>query len=141
MQELITAYNKLKLVKRTLSSVSNFGKEESKKRMALVSHGRIYIVNGRTHQASLPGDPANNLSGKLSKSIESKVLNHKKAIVTAGNGTKEMNYAKYLETGTRNADGSIRMHARNNLSTVLRENEKTLNKKFTKLAKQLFKTT
>lgn len=35
--------------------------------------GRIYIINGRSHQSSAPGQYPANLTGKLMKSIDSKV--------------------------------------------------------------------
>lgn len=76
--------------------------------------GRIYIIRGQRHQASAPGEPPANLTGKLAKSNEYKV---------SGWSTMEVGetapYAGYLEYGTKKGKIKPRPHlivAVNNLA-------------------------
>lgn len=68
--------------------------------------GRIYRWHGTKHQASAAGEAPANRSGTLLNSIQAKT-----------NGTTivfgaDAPYAKYLEMGTKNEDGTNKMAAR-----------------------------
>lgn len=58
--------------------------------------GRIYIIKGRLHQASAPGEAPANLTGKLAKTADYKV----RGTYQCEFGDK-MFYGKFLEEGTR----------------------------------------
>ena len=59
--------------------------------------GRIYIINGRRHQASAPGEAPANLTGSLAKSADYKVTGS--AFMEFG---EREEYGRYLEDGTTN---------------------------------------
>lgn len=77
-------------------------------------NGRIYRIKGRIHQASAPGEAPANLSGKLAKTMGYNVRGSKEMEF----GDKE-EYGKYLELGTKNQDGSIRMKRRPHLEKTV----------------------
>lgn len=58
--------------------------------------GRIYIINGRPHQASAPFESPAELTGKLRRSINFKVSGSRQLRVG-----ETAYYAKWLEEGTR----------------------------------------
>ena len=58
--------------------------------------GRIYRINGRAHQASAPGEPPANLTGRLARSTDFAVHGWRR--MTYGQSAP---YAKFLENGTR----------------------------------------
>jgi len=68
--------------------------EQAKDNMDDYSHGRTYLVNGRVHIVSVPGQTANNLSGDLNETIRYKLDG---GIMEFGAGNREIDYAGYLE--------------------------------------------
>ncbi len=62
------------------------------------SKGRIYIRKNRKHVASRPYHSPNSMTGQLRKSIGFYYTN--KALIFGG-GNQKVNYAKFLELGTR----------------------------------------
>lgn len=58
--------------------------------------GRIYIVGGKVHQASAPGEAPANLSGKLKSGMDYNVHGHEE--VEWGS---TVDYGRFLEEGTR----------------------------------------
>lgn len=66
--------------------------------------GRIYVINGRWHQASAPGEAPAWLTGRLARSGDYKVRSANEMIV--GEDTLKAPYASALEYGTR--DGRIK---------------------------------
>lgn len=66
--------------------------------MGKVSQGRVYIINGKPHTASLPGDYPNVLTGALRNSL---FWDLQRGKLTARFGVKGgLEYARYLEYGT-----------------------------------------
>ena len=59
--------------------------------------GRWYTIRGVKHQASAPGEPPANLTGKLARGASYRTRNHLEMEV----GIRGVSYAEYLETGTR----------------------------------------
>ena len=57
-------------------------------------NGRIYLIKGKLHQASAPGEAPANLSGALEKSVDYHVRDYEMEF-----GDKEL-YGKFLEGGT-----------------------------------------
>lgn len=68
--------------------------EQAKDNMDDYSHGRTYLVNGRVHIVSVPGQTANNLSGDLNNTIRYQLTN---GVMEFGAGNREIDYAGYLE--------------------------------------------
>lgn len=58
--------------------------------------GRIYMIRGRRHQASAPGEPPANLSGDLARSAHYRAYGWERMEF----GDRVL-YGKYLEKGTR----------------------------------------
>lgn len=75
--------------------------------------GRIYIIKGKRHQASAPGQSPANLSGKLADSAFYRVSGWEELLVG-----ESAYYAKFLEDGVRG-----RMRARPHFSLAI--NNKT----------------
>ena len=78
--------------------------------------GRIYLINGKKHQASAPGEAPANLSGSLRRSVKYVVRGY----LEAEFGDKIF-YGKYLEEGTTNKDGSTRIAPRPHLVRTAKE--------------------
>ena len=79
------------------------------------SSGRVYRRKGRFHTASKPGYPPNEDTGELRRSFYSRKLPSKLEVRIGafyGTGADKETYAEYLERGTKNKDGSLRMAAR-----------------------------
>lgn len=58
--------------------------------------GRIYMFNGRAHQASAPGESPANRTGRLARSGDYKVRSYQEMVVG-----ETAEYAGFLEYGTR----------------------------------------
>lgn len=90
--------------------------------------GRIYTFRGRPHQASAPGEPPANRSGKLSKSVGFRVRNHAEMVVG-----ESAEYAKFLEDGTRKMDPrphlivAVRNKAQDAVNTITENVERQVN--------------
>lgn len=82
-------------------------------------NGRLYRIriNGRiiNHRASAPGEPPARLTGNLEKTIKTKTSGFTQMEYSAGGG--RVNYAHYLEEGTR------KMEPRPFMSKAIRDNE------------------
>lgn len=83
--------------------IAKYLKSTVKKDLNDEKHGRIYIkrLNGRLvrHRASAPGEPPATFTGKLEKSIATKTSGYGQLDFSAGGG--DVNYARFLEEGTR----------------------------------------
>lgn len=90
-----------RLADRTLNKIGGILVEQAKDNMAKVSYGRVYIVGGKKHIASKGGDTANNMTGALSDTIRFEIQGKK---MEFGAGNTKVNYAKYLELGTKKMD-------------------------------------
>ena len=77
-----------------LSKVGYILVKQGRDNMQEISHGRVYIINGKRHIASKSGDTANNLSGDLTSSIRYDIRGR---TMTFGAGDASINYAKHLE--------------------------------------------
>src|SRR5689334_20541907 len=75
--------------------------------------GRRYMHRGQAITASAPGEPPAKRSGRLSRSIE-----HRTSGLKMEFGETAL-YAGYLEKGTRNKDGSVRIAPRPHVSRVV----------------------
>ena len=86
--------------------------------------GKLYRITGRKnrHRASSPGEAPANLTGNLQKSVDFVVHGSDQMIFGAGN--TDINYAGYLEEGTK------RMAERPYLKKSLEENERNAEKYF-----------
>lgn len=80
--------------------------------------GRVYTFRGRKHQASAPGEVPANRTGRLAKSVGYLVSGHDDMQVG-----EEAEYAGYLENGTHNKDGSLRMAPRPHLRVAVNETQ------------------
>jgi len=80
--------------------------------------GRVYTIRGRKHQASAPGEAPANRTGRLAKSVGYKATGHHTLEVG-----EEAEYAEYLERGTHNKDGSVRMAPRPHLQVAVTETQ------------------
>lgn len=78
--------------------------------------GRVYTFRGRKHQASAPGEVPANRTGRLAKSVKYKATGHHTMVFG-----EEAEYAGYLENGTHNKDGSLRMAPRPHLQVAVTE--------------------
>lgn len=58
--------------------------------------GRVYMVKGKKHRASSPGEPPANQSGRLARSAGYKVHRHDKMQVG-----ESADYATFLDSGTK----------------------------------------
>ena len=96
-----------KLLHDSLSTIGKILVKRAKKNMIKISYGRRYIINGRVHIASKAGDTANNMSGALSRTIRYKTMGN---IMEFGAGNKKINYAKFLELGTKKMDKRPNYH-------------------------------
>ena len=78
--------------------------------------GRVYTFRGRKHQASAPGEVPANRTGRLAESVGYEATAHHTLVFG-----EEAEYATYLELGTQNRDGSLRMAKRPHLSVAVNE--------------------
>lgn len=78
--------------------------------------GRVYTFRGRKHQASAPGEVPANRTGRLAESVGYEATGHHTLVFG-----EEAEYATYLELGTQNKDGSLRMAKRPHLSVAVTE--------------------
>ena len=64
-------------IRKGLHEVGQTVKRETKRLIRTGKRtGRVYIINGRRHQASARGEAPANLSGRLAKGVKYKVRNH-----------------------------------------------------------------
>lgn len=86
------------------------------------------LINGR-HIPSNPYDPARSRTGKLRESIEKKVISSREGIVYPNLDILDgKNYPKYLEFGTKNKGGGVKMIKRPFFYRgVAKEEQNTLN--------------
>lgn len=64
-------------IRKGLNEVGQTVKRETKKLIRTGKRtGRVYIINGRRHQASAKGEAPANLSGALAKGVKFKTRNH-----------------------------------------------------------------
>ena len=82
------------LARGALEAIGDIAVKQAKDNMDTVSHGRVYVVGGRSHIASKEGDSPNNMSGDLNKTIRYEVRGHE---MEFGAGDSRVDYAKYLE--------------------------------------------
>lgn len=78
--------------------------------------GRVYTFRGRKHQASAPGEVPANRTGRLAKSVRYEATGHHTLVFG-----EDAEYAGYLEDGTHNRDGSLRMAPRPHLRVAVTE--------------------
>jgi len=82
------------------NALHDIGEEVKRENKRLIKEGpktgRIYRYNGKNHQASAPGEPPANRSGRLMKSSNYRVRNHQEM-----NIGEEAIHAVFLENGTR----------------------------------------
>lgn len=119
-----------KLANKSLKVIGDTLIRQAKLNMKKVSYGRVYRVGGRIHIASRAGDTANNMSGTLSRTIRYEKQGY---ILEFGAGNEKVNYAKYLENGTR------KMGARPNYTKSILQNEKKINAEIEKILKKSIK--
>lgn len=73
--------------------------------------GREYTRGGVTHKASAPGEPPKSDTGFLASHIIPTKTKRRGSVVEASVVVK-VKYAGWLEEGTKNEDGSVKMAAR-----------------------------
>ena len=117
-----------KFAEQTLGDIGDILVKEAQGNMDKVSHGKVYVVGGKAHIASKAGDTANNLSGELRKTIRHEA---KGKILEFGAGNGKVNYAKYLELGTK------KMGKRPNYTKTILENKKKIDAKIRKNLKSV----
>lgn len=85
-------------IERTMNLVAQSTAQRAKQRIRTGNRsGRVYQLDGKTHQASAPGEPPANLSGRLATSITfTKMTNRPGSYATAGS---DLAYAETLEFG------------------------------------------
>lgn len=98
--------------KQAKSGFSTFGKSA----MSGMVGGQRWVGGMVLHQASLPGDPANNMTGALSQSVKFYILGSE---LEVGYGIK-VRYGKYLE------DPKVKERMRPNVRDVVKRNEKII---------------
>jgi len=117
-------FNFDKFAKDVLDEIGEILVDGAKKNMDKKSIGRTYIINGRKHIASREGDAPNNMTGKLKSTIRYEIDGR---ILEFGAGNEKVNYAKYLERGTR------KMGARPNYTKTIMEHKGELDVKIERL--------
>jgi HK97 gp10 family phage protein len=116
--------------KTVLSEIGDILVDEAKENMNEISNGRVYVIGGKIHIASKAGDSPNNLSGELNSTIRYEVDEN---ILEFGAGNEKVNYAKYLEKGTKNMD------ARPNYTKTILENKASIDKVVLRAVKENIK--
>lgn len=81
--------------------------------------GRIYRLRGRTHRASAPFEPPAENTGKLRRGVRFRVYGWNK--MEFGDSVL---YGKYLEEGTKNKLGRVKMKPRPHIKTTVREKQR-----------------
>ena len=109
-------------------SLFEVGKENVnhvKKLMLERKTGRTYKINGRDHQASSPFVEAPAiLSGDLLRSLDYEVRGSSEMEFGDTSMKNKAPYGKFLEEGTKNKDGSVRMKKRPHISRTVQEKYK-----------------
>ncbi|MDY0193574.1 MAG: hypothetical protein RBR93_08605 [Aliarcobacter butzleri] len=116
--------------KTVLSEIGDILVDEAKENMNEISNGRVYVIGGKIHIASKAGDSPNNLSGELNNTIRYEVDEN---ILEFGAGNEKVNYAKYLEKGTKSMD------ARPNYTKTILENKASIDKVVLRAVKENIK--
>lgn len=76
------------------------GRENKRIQTSGARTGRVYMIKGKRHKASAPGEPPKKRTGRLYKSYDYRVSSWHTMRVG-----EEAPYAKYLEDGTRRMGG------------------------------------
>ncbi len=84
--------------RKVLGDIGETLKRQAIKNIKEKSSGRIYKIKGRKHIASKPYHSPNALTNSLTRSIKYKLFNNN---LVFGGGSSIINYAKFLELGTR----------------------------------------
>lgn len=99
------------------------GKENSRHTRKLIKNppktGRTYKIKGHSHRASASFEAPATFSGKLLRSVKSRVYGSEK--MEFGD---EAPYGKYLAAGTKDKAGRVQMKPRPHLKTTVREKQK-----------------
>ena len=82
------------LARQALADIGDTLVKQGRANMDKISYGRVYIIGGKPHIASKPGDSPNNMTGDLRKTIRYEIRGR---ILEYGSGNVAVNYAKYLE--------------------------------------------
>ncbi len=96
--------------------------------------GRVYTFRGRKHLASAPGEVPANRTGRLANSVGYEATGHHTLVFG-----EEAEYATYLELGTQNRDGSLRMAKRPHLSVAVTEMQTITMNTLTKFIAEAYK--
>lgn len=94
--------------------------------------GRIYIINGRWHQASAPGEAPAWLTGRLGRSGDYFVTSYERMVV--GEDPLKAPYSGYLEHGTKkmaprpHVIKAIQANHQNMVNAILDNVEKAINR-------------
>ncbi len=94
-------FNFNKFAKEVLSKSGKILINKAKDNLKLKSNGITYVIKGRTHTASKPYNPPNNFTRALEASIGSAISG---TTLIFGGGNSRVNYAKFLELGTKNIE-------------------------------------
>ena len=57
------------LARQALKEIGDILVKQGRENMDKISYGRVYIIGGKPHIASKPGDSPNNMTGELRKTI------------------------------------------------------------------------
>jgi HK97 gp10 family phage protein len=95
--------------------------DSAQRKMEEPKAGKIYIINGRRHQASAPGQAPAIITGDLKNSVRYEL---KGSDLLFGAGNNEVDYAKFLELGTK------KMAKRPFIEITARENYKNIENAF-----------
>ena len=82
------------LARQALTEIGDTLVKQGRANMDKISYGRVYVIGGKPHIASKPGDSPNNMTGDLKKTIRYEIRGR---ILEYGSGNVAVNYAKYLE--------------------------------------------
>jgi hypothetical protein len=82
--------------------------------------GRVYIINGKRHVASVPGEAPANLTGALRKSLDFNVKGYHKLLIGYDN---TVHYGEFLEIGTFSEIGTAIMEPRPGLKIGIERNQ------------------
>jgi hypothetical protein len=83
-----------KMAEAALEEIGDVLVKSTQENMDEVSLGRVYIIGGKRHIASKPGDSANNMTGALRETIRYEISGRS---MEFGEGDSVIDYAKYLE--------------------------------------------
>ena len=85
--------------------------------------GRVYIIGGKRHQASAPGEAPANLTGNLVRSVRYTVPSDNRLVIGE---VKSAPYAKYLEKGSPGGKILPRPHLKPAVANKAREIEQAI---------------